>query len=426
MSTVRPPRLSVLVALLTAGLFPTWAEAGRIPGLPGDGPARCTAKAMRSAVMLDVLANAYGELNTPQPIKRRMMMEHLLQAPRFQAYLRELLAPTRLTWSQLDPFEMDGLISEYLDRQLAVYSDPAKVEALRRTELARALDAHGLHQARPEDARAVLEDQSRKNVQRLTRGIELTLQTPEFGRLCRTIDHLELRFPHNTTLKNVEGESLVAPLLSSTQLKQFGTVGGKNSQEEFNSEVLKSDGQVHFFADFVLDGEDWSSVPAGQVRAKYGDRELRVDPEYARKHGWISAFVMYSEELDDLAARLSFGSRPLDGYHPGLPESLKQNWRKTVAQLHEYDFTVDDFERLVKLRLKNWFQQVYRDHENGDRGYFGESSYVKGRKALEEKRIRELLTMSLTSGMNGLPLLNQLTIPVMVETNQVQVRPKKN
>ncbi len=121
--------------------------------------------------------------------------------------------------------------------------------------------------------------------------------------------------------------------LSSKQIEKLNGIGGTHSSNEFNTEILRSNDNVFFFAMWKAKNSNSASLITA---LHYGDKTQKLRPDYAREHGMISYYVMWPKDL------ISF-NRLHSRTEPGPIDR-----QKTILDLSKLDFTVSDFEYVVK------------------------------------------------------------------------------
>ncbi|MBW2731567.1 MAG: hypothetical protein JRH20_04185 [Deltaproteobacteria bacterium] len=227
---------------------------------------------------------------------------------------------------------------------------------------------------------------SKENVARLLKG--RTYRSSRAMRQAeRLVNKLRLKPIHNTSTTMERSQS---PLLSTHWLEQTGLGSGANSRA-FNKDFLASEDNVHFFATFATPK---SSVKT--VVSEYGEFAATMKRRFTRNRGWVSAFVMYPGDLHRIARHLApkehreilenFKATAAKRQYEEYVKYGRLDWQHVTAQLdpwtsvreqlHKLDFTVPDFEKLVKrhllfelsqLRLSNptAFRRALRELETG-------------------------------------------------------------
>ena len=229
-------------------------------------------------------------------------------------------------------------LAPYAERSLPEIQDRALVGDLRR---------HGWNSAVSRSGRESLEKLSANNVRRIL-GASAPLETrdPEIDAF---VSNYPITFVHNGSFAAAPH----TPLLSSAELQKNGFEGGTNSNF-FNRSTLGSDRNVFFH---VRLGRGKNKD--GSLESEYGRDALILDRDFAKTNAWISAYVMWPFELANVSRAIV----------PSLPRPAiltEANWRKDYMplteeedgqiralrdRLHLLDFTVEDFERLVRAGL---------------------------------------------------------------------------
>ncbi len=201
------------------------------------------------------------------------------------------------------------------------------------------LEAHGAQLSDDPDVDN-LKVASRRNLVHLLTLLPATEKLePELNQIVDAVNQIYLQFTHNTNLDPSESSAL--PLLASRYLEKLSGVKGMHSRNPFNWNILKSDGSVFYSMDIYV-SERGRSLRLGE-ESEYGFSALRLRNSYARANGMISAFAM---RPNDLPSKIN------GQYLGGIDE--------VVPQLHHLDFTVDDFELLVKKLLLSYFSELHK------------------------------------------------------------------
>jgi hypothetical protein len=197
------------------------------------------------------------------------------------------------------------------------------------------------------------------------------------------LSEIELVYVHNTTglFKRPS-----APLLSSRELTAMG-IDGKLNTAEFNREILKTDGNVYFYAIPHV-----KSAPFPEVVSPYGNVNLVLNPIYAETYGWASPYLMRPEDLDKL--------------------------RMPIRHLHEWDFKPSDLLKLIRNTFRVSLLRLWRE----DRAEFDRvlAALKKGDDLLPLMREYSLgrLGIPFEQIHNGL----ELKVPIAVAPEALDIR----
>ncbi len=201
------------------------------------------------------------------------------------------------------------------------------------------LKHHGLRTSETDGYQA-LAKLSRKNAKRLApkrtstknvsadfiQAVELALESIEFG------------YVHNASRDNVSLRT--SPTLSTRVIVRFG-FGITLNTAEFNTNILKSDGNVFFHVVPKL-----KNYPVPNLVTRYGRYTFNLEPDYARKYGWISPFLMIPKELTDLF---------------GVDDSAtSEQLAGLVKKLSATDFTPDDILELLKATTRHSLIELWK------------------------------------------------------------------
>lgn len=293
-------------------------------------------------------------------------------------------------------------------------------EELQDQSLLAALRLHGL---RPDgkSGYATLREASRKNLERLI-GKRRYQPKTEMKEAEELVDNIQLGYVHYNSDGRLHARPKT-PILSSRQIKNLTGEGGLNSSHDFNSEFMRQDDQVFFFL-YV----DASSKKAG---TEYGTNQFALNPDYAREKAWISAFVMYSNDLGrngrhlrpETARKLSNSPAMESAGSVAHLQPQMASWTKLRNSLHKLDFTVGDFETLIheqmlrsleKLQKKD--ARAYEAALKTMRNKFLNKSDGSGDAAEEfDKLVNDLVFAPL-----DLPAFYELKVPVAVPENKFE------
>lgn len=204
------------------------------------------------------------------------------------------------------------------------------------------------------------------------------------AQVTSVLNELELVYIHNTTglFKRP-----VAPLLSSRELLAMG-IDGKLNTKPFNTDILKSDGNVYFYAIPHV-----KSAPFPKVISPFGNVNLILNPLYAERWGWASPYVMNPSDLEGL--------------------------RMPLRRLHEWDFKPSDLLKLIRMTFEVSLRKLWVN----DRAEFD-------RVLAELKSGADLLPLmrKYSLGRLGIPFEQihnslELKIPIAVAPQALELRP---
>lgn len=238
--------------------------------------------------------------------------------------------------------EQLALIREYMD-QFFLRFGADSLGRLQEQDLRTALKLHGFSCDECTTATEALERLSATNLARVlneTNSIRSIPQSSEGNRIRDMVKKIELRFRHHG---NNSQDSVTVPLLSAGQLENMGLMKWALNLHPFNVNL----GAPHsvFFIPFFI------HVDRG-VRYKsavYGRKMLVPSRNYMLEHGWVSAFIMYSDELK-LAAKYT---NPEIALTLTDNDNFSQKAIQARESLHKLDFTARDYETLVRKILSS-------------------------------------------------------------------------
>ena len=220
------------------------------------------------------------------------------------------------------------------------------LKLFRNDSLRNNLRRHGFKIKSVENARQEFEALSAANKKRFLRKY---VSTPEMKEAEEIVRSMRLAFTHNSLAHPERINNPHVPILASRFIETLTGFGGLNTQYSFNKKTMQSDDNVFFLAQMISKDET-AEIPSHA----YGSHGLTIDPAYAQEVGWISSFVMYPGEI--------YKARP-NSWLPGF--ALRR-------QLYKTDFTVNDFDELLKTNLLASLADLQRvnptrfKHELGD------------------------------------------------------------
>jgi len=351
-------------------------------------------------------------------------MDRAADSPRFRAYLRA----KRIAWDGLGDAAKASLLEDYLNQYFRRFA--ADGLAVRRSRaLGTAPREHGL-EFRGDPYRA-LKTLSRRNLNRLLPERYAFGETPAMAEAEKIVNGILFALPHN--VKNAVSALPEGLLLSSRQLRRIGTGGGLNSRLPFTREFMGQEDQVFFFADVLHPKYPYPS-------SQYGDYGYLLDPNLAQDQGWVSAFVMYPEDLYGAARRLlsetEFGALEkaerasrapwagAGGRFRNLFEFTPEQraaWTQAKRALQKADFTLEDYRTLVREKiLRNLNAMRIRD-PNSFAAWMAilrdPGTHAAGRAAGWDAFLENVLFKP-----SGLPRSFEFKVPVAVDPKDLTLR----
>ncbi len=277
---------------------------------------------------------------------------------------------------------------DYLNFVLKYFNEEAvnlKHEALREN-----LPARGYTLVNNSDPYKSIELQSSINLKiissELSKSIEiLSTRYPEAVKNLPQIENsIKLIFYHNSHHNHIETD---LPLASSGNLRNVGFTNGTNSTYEFNSDFLNTSKMVYFFPQILNKNIDINTY-GQKLSSQYGTHGITIqyDSTMNKELGFISPYVMYEGDLNNLGKALGIGiygnKEFMERYKLLLsqistmeskdPEFLElsemaTNIRKDFENninIHRdsqflRDFTPNDFISMQKLLIKYYLLSMY-------------------------------------------------------------------
>jgi len=287
------------------------------------------------------------------------------RSARSHAPFRQWLAENGIDWFALADGSKYDTLGRYFGPLLAPYGE-ADVAPRRRQQLAKELRHRGADAEDREDGYTLLSRISESNLEKLLHRFRThhdSANRPARGdavhaEVSQALENLAFAFVHNTTSLD-RRPSL--PLLSARELVSMGITEKLNSKP-FNSKVLKTDGNVYFFAiPYSKRG------PFPMMTSQYGNASVILSEGFAEEWGWMSPYVMYPRELLEMAStllpdeaaevqRLSGSPPPLDG---SKLEALKlKAWAPVVRALYRFDMRSSHYLQLIRETLRLSLEQL--------------------------------------------------------------------
>lgn len=307
--------------------------------------------------------------------KNPRTLEKLWASKPMRAYL-EKNAPGLL---DADPWDHPLVFLAYLD-QGQPFRQSTKLVSARNACLRGAISQRGHSKTNPRSPRKGLELQSHDNLRRLVGAVSPAAEGP-MAEAVAIVERFAPVFTHNAP-RAVQVPS--TPILSSKQLEALGFSGGLNTAG-FNR-WLNADDNVFFFVHLTrtdASGKQTRAHSRRNMALAYGGGEVVLSTEFAKKNGWISAYVMDPDDLiefgdvraEELALPLREAlprrfqtspskRRPVEEAleNAGIP--LDRAWEELTRypelatgftalreRLGALDFTVSDFTLLLRRQL---------------------------------------------------------------------------
>ena len=278
-------------------------------------------------------------------------LDILWNSPEFKAYLQKRGS----TWAvNADEKEKFRLVGEYVDAYLSRYRDEGMLQALRDQALRKAMRIHGRPATPGLPARQSWQRLSKENLARILRGKKY-VSSPEMLEAETLVDSLQVFLAHNSHIMyNPPQYPVVAP----REIEKMGLPNFSMSSNGFNQYIGSTD-HVYFFVNFR------NKNSSANLRSEYGKFGVIVDNRYAAENATISPYIMYVhhifdavKDVDPPAARALFQKRVRiseDGtvtWHSAFGKVTdKAEISRAIASVHKFDFTLDDFEFLLKTQL---------------------------------------------------------------------------
>lgn len=263
--------------------------------------------------------------------------DELKALPNIEAF-QKFLNHYQLNWNDFDIYKKRAIALTYLNEEIESLKNITKnnLDSLREKELKRSLLNHGIEDFNGSSTEK-LKEISQRNLERISKKFRYQDEVLDES-LRDFISKIQLQPIHNSHIVKSE---FYSPILSSMMIQEILGSGGFNTAH-FNREVMQSDGNIFFFADF----KNQKSSDHLKVK-KYGKNKMTIKEEPLYQKGWISPFVMYQDELMTYGNSVRDRSITLD-----LSYEEKILYFKDL--LHLYDFTPNDYETLVKMTLTEW------------------------------------------------------------------------
>ena len=283
----------------------------------------------------------------------------LLESSSFQAYLKD----KNIDPSHLTDFKSKTLIVEqYMDHQLRKYFNQNILADEKSQVMADILKIRG-HQMKYRNPYLILKEQSHLNLVRL---IDSLTKYPPIRSLTVPLkieeitQKLNVSLVHNTHhLSEVPNYPLVSPhILESIGLPRFG-----HSRLPFHK-TIQSDRQVNFFALIEKSGQ----LNQNGHKTDYGTYGLKLKTLASEQEAWISPLVQHSKQLQTAVGNESL-QKILDRHAHSEASLSAMKYKGSdhnrdfnldlSAEMHKWDFTVSDFQTLVRTTVRNELERLY-------------------------------------------------------------------
>lgn len=244
----------------------------------------------------------------------------------------------------LDSTNSLNLVVEFLGRWLRFYENPLNYRGEANEVLLDRLKSHGIDTQNQISAMDLLRLVSKKNLSYYAEFNRLDLKKIYSQDIEDTIENLELRLFHNS---HYILETPKHPILAPVEFEKIGLLDFGQSTARFNK-VLNSHKFVYFKALFSP-----VDMKAPKVKSYYGSTGVILNKQVAYYEVLISAYIMQPAELyNSLIKTQPSAVKNINS------QSSTESYRNGQRELFRYDFTVEDFETLIKAALKNYLSKV--------------------------------------------------------------------
>ncbi|MEZ4744083.1 MAG: hypothetical protein R3B45_16815 [Bdellovibrionota bacterium] len=310
------------------------------------------------------------------------------------------------------------IVADYVESYLLKYRSEELLISLRDSAWRKILNIHGFQPRVNETARQGLERLSYENKKRILQQSEY-ISTPSMLKAEKLVNSLELFLAHNShIMKEAPGYPIIAPKL----IEEMGLPNFSATSKPFNKFIGSTD-HVYFFIGIK------KKEASATVKSEYGDFGVVVDHDYAFKQAWVSPFVMYVDELIEATKQIApnisqnlFDKKVtvISGFQTMKPEGNivedKPEILAAMGQLHKLDFTLSDFENIIKTQLLIKLTEIQRQSPEEFDALLAslENSLGKSPRVDRVPVISELVFKPL-----NIPLKYEGRIPVAVPDNQL-------
>ena len=342
------------------------------------------------------------------------------------APFRRWLNENGIKWQSLQNGQKYDTMGRYFSPLLSPYNDK-NIDRLRSEQLTQELIHRGAKLSPRAEGYSALNKISFSNYNRMLKEFKLKFpaqlslseQDPRKAQIRQALDKLAFAFIHNTTGLDRRPSF---PLLSARELVGMGITDKLNTQP-FNRLLLKTDGNVYFFA---IPYSKAGSFP--NVQSQYGSTSIILGEDFANSSGWMSPFVMHPNELLELAQKLmpdkAHAAKSLEPNefmraagldHGSIPFEA---WQPIVKSLYRFDMRPGDYLRLVRETLQisiedlahrdtKEFEQVLENLKKGNQLPELIDKYSIGRLGITSAHLNRAL---------------ELKVPVAVPPNVLDIR----
>jgi hypothetical protein len=241
------------------------------------------------------------------------------------------------------------ILAAFIKRFMLDYRDKEHLELRQDKVLRRALELHGISALPGELARRSLRRVSKTNLKRILGFVPELPQGANTSEIEVVVQQLTLTFAHNS---HVMAEPVGLPVLAPSEFEKIGLSNFGMSSWAFNR-FLESDHQVYFWPMFRR-----SDSRVG-LESEYGRYGVVTKQKYMRSQGWVSAFVMYANQLaasvrdidSEAAKKIDMLITDPMQMREQVPVELQSPIRSAQNRLGTFDFTPDDYEYIVRRIL---------------------------------------------------------------------------
>ncbi len=352
---------------------------------------------------------------------------------REHAPFRHFLRENGVDWARLPDGSKYDLLARFFGPLLAPYHEKYLKDA-RARQLLDELIHRGASHGRHKDGYDLLKLLSRQNYLRLIRifksqmSLSRSFSIPKelSEEIDAALNQLALAFIHNTTSLD---RRPTFPLLSAQELLKMG-ISEKLNTKPFNSELLKTHGNVYFFA---VPYSRSGSFP--KMSSQYGNISIVLNERWAQQWGWMSPFVMYPRDLWDLGAHafpeeleqiilsLSRGRnknfKADADYFSSHADSIPLDaWHPIVASLHRLDMNPEDYLQLLRETLRLSLSDLATNNESEYKRVINSLNTGQELADVIHKYSLGRLGISFESGLRSL----ELKIPIAVPPGVLEMR----
>lgn len=326
-------------------------------------------------------------------------MSHFEKFPLFQRFLK---AKYKVDSKEFPKENQRSVVFDYVKNLFERYLNTAIAEKMRVLSLTKQLEVWGARNGETGvpglDGYELLNQISRKNFDKVVRQSQLVQLEKLPADVQALVAKVDLEFRHNSGFSRISGPAM----LSSQRLQEAGFGKTTQASREFNQQELQSSDQLYFFVQPIVKKAEGQTFQ--NVSSQYGSQSLYLKSAFAKKRGWISAYVMDPSDLTLFLQNLV----KVDPFR-----KLKTR-KDEIESLHLSVFNVEDFTALYQTILANYiyFKQDFpfvTNHEKLRSILLGESSYPRA--------ISDLKEIMAIYGLSG--GLMELKVPVSVPASEI-------